>query len=103
MRDLDRILECISPDVSYDEWLKVGMALKHEGYDVGVWDSWSSGSSKYKPNDCIKKWDTFKESGDIVTGGTLIQMAKDYDYPGTMRYKNLPCWIGIIGWWMLAM
>lgn len=80
MRDLDRILECISPDVSYDEWLKVGMALKHEGYDVGVWDSWSSGSSKYKPNDCIKKWDTFKESGDIVTGGTLIQMAKDYGY-----------------------
>ena len=26
-------------DLTRDEWLQVGMALKHEGYDVSVWDS----------------------------------------------------------------
>ena len=71
-------LRAINPDCSYDEWLKVGMALKHEGADVSVWDAWSSGGSKYKPGECGKKWKSFQR--DDVTGGTLMHIAREHGY-----------------------
>ena len=77
MIDYD-LLNAIPPDCSYDEWLKVGMALKHEGADCSVWDSWSSRGYKYKSGECAKKWRTFKRSE--VTGGTLYHIALEYGY-----------------------
>ena len=71
-------LRAINPDCSYDEWLKVGMALKHEGADVSTWDTWSSGGSKYKPGECDKKWKSF--SRHDVTGGTLMHIAREWGY-----------------------
>lgn len=71
-------LRAINPDCSYDEWLKVGMALKHEGADVSTWDTWSSGGSKYKPGECDKKWKSF--SRHDVTGGTLMHIAREHGY-----------------------
>lgn len=71
-------LRAINPDCSYDEWLKVGMALKHEGADVSAWDTWSSGGTKYKPGECDKKWKSFQR--DDVTGGTLMHIAKKHGY-----------------------
>ena len=71
-------LRAINPDCSYDEWLKVGMALKHEGADVSTWDTWSSGGSKYKPGECDKKWKSFSRHG--VTGGTLMHIAREHGY-----------------------
>ena len=58
MIDYD-LLNAIPADCSYDEWLKVGMALKHEGADCSVWDSWSSRGYKYKVGECAKKWRSF--------------------------------------------
>ena len=72
------MLDSISPDCSYDEWLKVGMALKHEGADVSVWEEWSRHGSKYKPGECQRKWESFKSNG--VTGGTLYHIASSYGY-----------------------
>ena len=72
------MLDAISPDCSYDEWLKVGMALKHEGADVSVWDDWSRRGSKYKQGECQRKWKSFKSDG--VTGGTLYHIAASYGY-----------------------
>ena len=72
------MLDSISPDCSYDEWLKVGMALKHEGADVSVWEDWSRHGSKYKPGECQRKWKSFKSNG--VTGGTLYHIASSYGY-----------------------
>lgn len=71
-------LRAISPDCSYDEWIKVGMALKHEGADVSTWDTWSSGGTKYKPGECDKKWKSF--SRHDVTGGTLMHIAREWGY-----------------------
>lgn len=71
-------LRAINPDCSYDEWLKVGMALKHEGADVSAWDTWSSGGTKYKPGECDKKWKSFQR--DDVTGGTLMHIAREHSY-----------------------
>lgn len=67
----------ISPD-DYDTWLQVGMALKHEGYGVSVWDDWSRRSAKYVPGDCDKKWESFREEagGEPVTGGTIWHLAQ---------------------------
>lgn len=75
------ILSYISPD-DYDTWFKVGAALKHEGNPVEDWVAWSRASSKYHDGECERKWDTFNEgnSGAPVTGGTIIQMAKENGY-----------------------
>ena len=77
MIDLD-MLKHIPPDCNYDEWLKVGMALKHEGIDFNVWDQWSSGGTKYKRGECEKKWRSFHRND--VTGGTLYHIAYEYGY-----------------------
>lgn len=71
-------LEVINPaDLDYADWLRVGMALQYEGYGVDVWDSWSRSDPRYKRNDCTKRWNGFSGDGDIVTGATIVQMAKD--------------------------
>lgn len=72
------LLNAIPPDCSYDEWLKVGMALKHEGATCDVWDRWSSGGSKYKHGECESKWKSFQRNE--VTGGTLFHIATLYGY-----------------------
>lgn len=79
-KDLLELLEYIDPAfLDYQEWVNVGMALKHEGYSVFDWDNWSSrDSSRYHPGECERKWRTFQESSvSIVTGGTIVKMAKD--------------------------
>ena len=72
------MLNVIPPDCDYDEWLKVGMALKHEGATVDVWENWSSRGSKYKKGECERKWRSFKRNE--VTGGTLFHIATQYGY-----------------------
>lgn len=63
--------------LSYDEWISVGMALKAEGYDCSVWDEWSQNDTRYKKGECEKKWRSFSGSSDPVSGGTIIKMAKE--------------------------
>lgn len=77
--DLAEIIEYINPaDLSYQEWVNVGMALKHEGYSVSVWDSWSrKDSGRYHKNECEKKWKSFRGNASPVTAGTIVQMALD--------------------------
>ena len=62
---------------SYEEWVQVGMALKTEGYDWTVWDAWSQADKRYKPGECERKWRTFTGSSKPVSGGTIVQMAKE--------------------------
>ena len=71
------LLDYIDPD-PYQNWIQVGMALKHEGYSVSDWDQWSRQDGKYHPGECEKKWNSFREeTGNIVTGATITQLAKD--------------------------
>lgn len=72
------LLNSIPPDCDYDEWIKVGMALKREGADWSVWDDWSRGGTKYKQGECERKWRSFRR--DEVTGGTLFHIATSYGY-----------------------
>ena len=77
--DLLELLEYIDPsELNYADWVAVGMALKEAGYTASDWDSWSRRDfSRYHAGECAKKWDTFQGSAAPVTGGTIVQMAKD--------------------------
>jgi hypothetical protein len=59
----------------YDDWIRVGMALKDwdEGL-LGVWEEWSRNSSKYKPGECAYRWSSFNGTG--VTFRTIYYYAK---------------------------
>ena len=59
------------------EWIAVGMVLKTEGYPVSVWDEWSRNDRRYHTGECERLWNGFHGSETPVTGGTIIQMAKD--------------------------
>lgn len=85
--NLIEILEYIDPSTcSYQEWINVGMALKHEGYTVSDWDMWSMKDvNRYHSGECAKKWATFQGSSAPVTAGTIIQMAKENGY----HYENV--------------
>lgn len=81
--DLITLLNYIDPaSCNYQEWCSVGMALKHEGYAVDDWESWSArDAARYHHGECARKWSTFMENTtDIVTGGTIYQMAVEGGY-----------------------
>lgn len=77
--DLLKLLDDYIPAsdcAEYDDWLRVGMALKTEGYSAEDWDRWSATDPKhYTRGMCQKKWDSF--SRNDTTGATITQMAKD--------------------------
>lgn len=77
--DLTEVLNSIDPSLlSYQEWVNVGMALKEEGYSADVWDAWSQrDAGRYHPGECSRKWRSFRGNGVPVTGGTLVQMARE--------------------------
>ena len=74
--DIKGLLNYINPaDLSYQEWVNVGMALKKEGLTAYDWDNWSKNDGRYKTGECYKKWDTFNGSSNMVTGGTIYEYA----------------------------
>lgn len=89
--DLLEILKYIPPsDCSYQEWVNVGMALKHEGYTADDWDRWSRADSRYHTGECQIKWSSFNGSSEPVTAGTIVQMAKDRGWaPRTSEFAEL--------------
>ncbi len=78
MNDFKTILNYIPPaELDYQEWINVGMALKAEGVDCSVWDEWSRADRRYHAGECARKWETFNGAASPVTGGTLVQMARE--------------------------
>lgn len=80
--NLAELLTYIDPTLlSYQEWVNVGMALKYEGYSVGVWEDWSRRDSKrFVGGECVSKWESFGGSASPVTGGTIYQLARDFGF-----------------------
>lgn len=71
----------------YQEWVKVGMALKNLGSaGLQLWDEWSRGSAKYTDGCCDAKWD--KISTDGLGLGSLIKWANDDDPAGKRSHTN---------------
>ena len=104
--NLLELLNNVNPaSLNYQEWVNVGMALKHEGFTAMDWDHWSQSDSRYRSGECYKKWDSFQGTGTPVTGGTIYQLAVqqgfspsssfDYDdgrgeldWNSTIKYDN---------------
>lgn len=84
------LLDHINPAVlAYDEWLAVGMALKHEGSSCDEWDAWSQqDAARYQVGMCARKWASFTGNASPVTGGTLVEYAKRQGWtpPGAEDY-----------------
>lgn len=79
--DLLSLLPYIPPaELTYQEWVNVGMALKEAGYSASDWEEWSRNDSRYHAGECEKKWNTFRGAASPITGGTLVQMAKEYGW-----------------------
>lgn len=58
---------------NYENWIKVGMALKEFGISgLALWKDWSKKSEKYEEGICEKKWDTFKEVPEITLGSLKL-------------------------------
>jgi len=83
--DVAAALAVLDPGCSYPEWIRIGMAVKHAGSEAGdssetgaffaAWDAWSRGCpQKYKPNDALNKWRSFKTDRGVTTG-TLVHLA----------------------------
>ena len=69
-------LKCAEMD--HAEWIRVGMALKDEGYDVSVWDEWSrQDPARYHPGECERRWKSFQGNEHPVTGASIVKMAQD--------------------------
>lgn len=92
------LLEYIDPaSLDYQEWVNVGMALKTEGYSSADWESWSRKDHKrFHEGECKRKWDSFKGAASPVTGGTIVQMAKDRGWMPETKSHELE-WDSIIG------
>lgn len=94
MSNILSALKAIDPsEVSYQEWINVGMALQNEGYDCIVWDEWSRNDRRYHPGECERKWRTFHGAAVPITGATVVQMAKDhgwtpYDEDGVLDWND---------------
>ena len=76
--DITSMLGYINPDVEYDTWSKIGMAIHHttNGEGIDLWDLWSAKGNKYPGIAKIKHhWDSFgKKEG--ITIGTIIYYAE---------------------------
>jgi len=78
------LLEHLSADCGYQEWLQTGQSLHHEfdGSDeaLELWKEWSKTSNeKYPGNKAVEaKWNSFGSyTGPSITGAYLLRHAKD--------------------------
>ena len=86
--EIQSVLYHISPDCDRDQWIQIGMALHHAGYQdkaldtaFMLWDDWSSQSEdKYKgQKDLMRNWRSFRPNNGI-TIGTLFHIATEHGY-----------------------
>jgi len=77
--DIEGMLAHINPDVTYDIWIRVGMAIHHAtgGTGQALWDKWSSKGDKYDARKMDTHWHSFGRSSNPVTLGTLVHHAEE--------------------------
>lgn len=97
---LTEILPNLDPaQLDYQQWVQVGMALKHEGYSVDDWEAWSlRDPARYHRGECLRKWNSFHGGGaSPVTAGTIVEMARSYGWYPEYDGDTPLDWDGVIG------
>lgn len=98
--DILDALSAIDPSaLDYQQWLEIGQALHHEGYDMETWRDWSrQDAARFSERDFPAKWQGFGGSAVPVTGGTIIKFAKDAGWkPKAQDSWKVYDWGDIIG------
>lgn len=73
-------------ELTYQEWLNIGAALKDSGMSMDVWESWSANDERYKgAKEIQRKWNSFTGSANPVTEKTIFKMARDRGWHGGSR------------------
>lgn len=82
MTEIEKQLQYIDPSgLDYDTWLAVGLAIKREGLPCSVWEDWSRRDpARYHAGECSRKWETFNDVANPITGATLTKLAKEHGY-----------------------
>lgn len=83
MTDVEKARACLNAldprNLTYDEWLRAGMAMEHEGGSAGEWEAWSArDADRYHPGECARKWGGFRGHRPAVTVASLIDMCKQH-------------------------
>lgn len=68
-----------NPDLSWDDWNKVGMAIycATEGKGFTIFNQWSTGSNKYNPTETWARWEHYSKSPPSRIGaGSLYFLAQ---------------------------
>ncbi|MTW10747.1 DUF927 domain-containing protein [Pseudoduganella eburnea] len=78
---ISEALAVIPSDIGYEDWWRVGAALKSELGEAGftLFDDWSSQAPSYREAEVRTKWRSLDKITDIHIG-TLIEFAKRYGY-----------------------
>lgn len=78
-QDIADMLAHISPDVPYETWIRIGMAVHHAtgGTGFDVWDAWSGAGEKYDAKGMEAHWHSFGRSANPVTLGTIVHHAEE--------------------------
>ncbi len=86
------LLSHISPDVDYETWINIGMAIHDatHGSAFELWDSWSAKGSKYDAKTMDRHWQSFGKCSNPVTIGTLIHHAEEGGYKRPVVFHDLP-------------
>lgn len=87
--DLYEALDFISPgDLTYEEWVQVGMGLKQAGLPVEAWEQWSSrDGSRYHRGECQRKWESFRGSAQPITENSIFKLAHDHGWNGPAGHE----------------
>lgn len=81
MQDREKALTCLEKldprALDYDQWLRVGLALKSVGASSADWERWSAGDpGRYHKGECAQKWESFRDAGTPVTLASLIALTQ---------------------------
>lgn len=82
----------VDPNLGYNDWIKVGMAIhsfdsSSEGLEL--WDSWSSGGDTYKSGECERKWKSFSGNpGGNITILSLFYKISNEEIPLLEKDNN---------------
>lgn len=89
--DRDRALNMIAmipvADLSREDWVNVGMALKNNGNNVSDWEQWSRNDERFKDGECENLWQGFTYGGGL-TIATIHDLAKKYGYQEPSHHNN---------------
>jgi len=98
MTNIYVLLDAIDPTIlSYEEWLSVGMAVKHEGGTSTDWDTWSQRDpARYHAGECVRKWAGFMGSAQPITAGSLVVLAKRHGWTPARDTGSALSWDAVI-------